>query len=337
MQRSLGRFLLFISMAIGFSCTSTLNSSLVEGGQKSSLIPQGGWKDLGRSDYFVSLDKGVMTLVDSGRIQETMVLLAVEPDHLRVCRFGRDSVFRWSYDGNNLVLEDLDRREIHRLVRSQARLEEAQREFRFPEPTPLEPSTLEQIQRELSQRMQKEQGRLRAQVQPSRTSEATASILGSKSEPGSSSFGGVDLELAEITTDNTQYIRQLLPKVGWIDVRRFGYSTSKAAFLLVQHSWDGPLMAAVLPALQEDVEAGRMEADAYALLFDRLQLAMGRRQRYGSQVANDSTGALVVLPVESPEKVDVLRASLGMKSLKEYVQIFGASEVRFSQQCQPGK
>lgn len=92
-------------------------------------------------------------------------------------------------------------------------------------------------------------------------------------------------------------------------------------------------MLAVLPELKRDVDAGRMDADTYVLLFDRLQLALGRLQRFGSQVATDETGALVVLPVEDPSKVDALRRDRGLIPLKEYVHVFGASEVRFSQAC----
>jgi hypothetical protein len=77
-----------------------------------------------------------------------------------------------------------------------------------------------------------------------------------------------------------------------------------------------------------------MDAVPYVLLLDRLELSLGKRQRYGSQVATDERGEIFVLPVEDPAKVDALRESLGLIPLKEYVQVFGASEVKFSQDCQ---
>lgn len=136
---------------------------------------------------------------------------------------------------------------------------------------------------------------------------------------------------------NTEFIRELISEVGWIDVERFGRDASDAAFLLVQHSWDVPLMLAVLPQLKRDVDAGRMGTDVYALLYDRLQLALGLRQLYGTQIARDDRGNAVVLPVEDAAGVEERRRRFGLIPLADYVKVFGASEVRFSPACSTRK
>jgi hypothetical protein len=141
------------------------------------------------------------------------------------------------------------------------------------------------------------------------------------------------LQWAELTDENAQYMRRILAEIGWIDVPRFGYSTSKAAFLIVQHSWDIPLMLSVLPRLQEDVKADRIESEEYALMYDRVHLALGYPQRYGSQVITEESGDVLVLPVEEPGRVESLRRELGLIPLIDYVRIFGATKVRFSQAC----
>jgi hypothetical protein len=267
-----------------------------------------------------------------------MTILDFHSNELRVCRFGRDSIFGWHGDGKNLLLEDKALREAHRLLKLKDRPDALTTHgFRLPPPVLLSQEKVRTIQRELSLRMQSDQASLRAPNRPRglEGSEVkalpwleTRSDRSPKLPPEQADF-----QFAATAAENTEYIRGLLAEVGWIDVARFGYSTSKAAFLLVQHSWDAALMSAVLPDLKRDVDAGRIEADAYALLFDRLQLSLGRRQRFGSQVARDETGALVVLPVEDPATVDSLRAQLGMIPLKEYFQVFGGSEVRFSTAC----
>jgi hypothetical protein len=148
-------------------------------------------------------------------------------------------------------------------------------------------------------------------------------------------FSGDDIDIHQVAVlgDNTRYLRELVSEVGWIDGGRFGYPTSNSAFLLVQHSYDLPLMMAVLPKLWADVQADKVEGGMYGLLYDRLQLALGEKQRFGSQVFTDSAGELVLFPVEDPSRLDDLRASLRMEPVSDYVKAFGATEVRFSSAC----
>ena len=96
------------------------------------------------------------------------------------------------------------------------------------------------------------------------------------------------------------------------------------------------MMMAALPYLKKDVDRGLMGPDTFALHYDRLQLALGLRQRYGSQVATTPQGETVVLPVEGdPSEIDRLRRQLGLIPLADYVRVFGAPAVRFSTDCQP--
>ncbi|MEO6195884.1 MAG: hypothetical protein ABIS20_22935, partial [Thermoanaerobaculia bacterium] len=94
-----------------------------------------------------------------------------------------------------------------------------------------------------------------------------------------------------------------------------------------------PLMLAALPKIKEEVEARRLGGDTYALLYDRIQLLLGKKQHYGTRMGKDPTGQPIVLPTELPETVDERRKSLGMDPLSVYVKIFGASAARFSSAC----
>ncbi len=139
--------------------------------------------------------------------------------------------------------------------------------------------------------------------------------------------------MIEQATENAELIETLVKEVGWIDVRRFGYPASKAAFFLVQHTWDPVLLQAVLPFVKRDVDAGLIEGSTYALLFDRASLAAGLRQRYGTQVVSDDRGNVLVLPVEAREGIDDRRQALGMGPLADYVAVLGAAGVAFSEEC----
>lgn len=130
-------------------------------------------------------------------------------------------------------------------------------------------------------------------------------------------------EMAEVDADNTAYIKEVVKDVGWIDVARFGQGAADAAFLLVQHSGDLPLMLAALPEIEKDVRAGKAHGQNFALLYDRTQLMSGGKQRYGTQVTENEDGKLVVRKLEDPDHVDARRKELGMRPLRAYLALFG--------------
>ncbi len=300
-----------------------------------ATIPQGYWQDAARADYLVAFDDASLIIAYGGRVREVSTILEAAAQRVRACRFGRDSLFTWDRQGESLVFRDTALQEthsLHRLLAKPAAL--AMASFHLPQPVTLSPGRTSQIQRELYLRQQKDQASLHASNRKGGPDSDALPWMRTRSEERSGAFSGqTDFRFVATVTENTEYIMRLLAEVGWIDAERFGYSTSNSAFLLVQHSWDPSLMLAVLPHLKQDIDAGRMDAITYALLFDRLQLTLGKRQRFGSQVATDEEGATFVLPVEDPAKVDSLRKELGLIPLKEYVHVFGASEVKFSQAC----
>jgi hypothetical protein len=130
-------------------------------------------------------------------------------------------------------------------------------------------------------------------------------------------------EMARVDADNTTYLKSVVTDVGWIDVERFGQAAANAAFLLVQHSGDMPLMMAALPEIERDVRAGKADAQNFALLYDRTQLMSGGKQRYGSQLRENEDGELVVYRLEDPDRVDALRRELGLTPLRDYLALFG--------------
>ncbi len=141
-------------------------------------------------------------------------------------------------------------------------------------------------------------------------------------------------EMSKVDTDNTAWLKQTVSRHGWIDVDRFGYEASHAAFLLVQHSGDIPLMMAALPEIEKDVKAGKFpDGQPYALLYDRLQLRLGGKQRYGTQIGSDGKGGMVVLPLENRAKVEEYRREIKMFPLSQYLQMFekmSGRKVKFS-------
>jgi hypothetical protein len=128
--------------------------------------------------------------------------------------------------------------------------------------------------------------------------------------------------MAKVDSDNTAWLVKLVQEVGWIDAARFGAPTANHAFLIVQHSMNVPLMLAALPFIEKDMKAKRLDAQPYALLFDRLQVMLSEKQRYGTQISTDETGRLVLLPLEDRARVEELRKTIGLFPLAEYLRLF---------------
>jgi hypothetical protein len=129
-------------------------------------------------------------------------------------------------------------------------------------------------------------------------------------------------EMQGVDADNTAWLRTLVIEVGWIDAERFGREAAGAAFLLVQHSGDLPLMTAALPEIEKDVRAGRLDGQPYALLYDRLHFMRGGKQRYGTQVVVREGGEQVVERLEDPDNVDARRREIGLGALADYLAGF---------------
>lgn len=129
-------------------------------------------------------------------------------------------------------------------------------------------------------------------------------------------------EVETVDAENTAWLETVTRKWGWIDAKRFGTESARAAFLIVQHSGNMPLMIAALPEIEKDVKAKRLpDGQGYALLYDRVQLNLGKKQRYGSQFGQSEKGELTIFPLEDPAKVDLYRKEMGMQPLADYITI----------------
>ncbi len=144
--------------------------------------------------------------------------------------------------------------------------------------------------------------------------------------------------MQEVDRDNTSYLKKTLTEVGWLDAERFGKQTASAAFLIVQHSGDLPLMMAALPCIEKDLKAKRIDAQEYALLYDRCRMMLGEKQRYGSQMMPGKGGRLRVLPLEDRSKVEEFRKEIGLMPLSDYLKMAGmGKEPEFMEEEEEGK
>ena len=128
-------------------------------------------------------------------------------------------------------------------------------------------------------------------------------------------------------------VTQILDQYGWLGRAVVGGQGNMTLFLVIQHS-DLKTQEKYLPMMRDAVKKGNAQAANLALLEDRVALAQGRKQIYGSQIHFDNTtGKYFVAPIDDEVNVNKRRAAVGLEPLerphiaRRLHQQFGSSEI----------
>lgn len=118
-------------------------------------------------------------------------------------------------------------------------------------------------------------------------------------------------------------LRAIVAGRGWPDRRLVADDGAHAAWLLLQHA-DSAFQREVLPAVRRAAADGNARLADAAYLEDRVLMAQGRPQRFGTQMRFDgATGRLSLYAIEDEARVDERRAAAGMGPLADYLAAQG--------------
>jgi hypothetical protein len=122
-----------------------------------------------------------------------------------------------------------------------------------------------------------------------------------------------------IDDENAVWLREVVTKFGWPGRSLVGDDGAHAAWLLAQHADRDPaLQKHCLILLEQAVVASEAEPRDLAFLTDRVRLASGLSQIYGTQMTPHD-GRFAACRLADPEAVDERRASVGLEPLNEYL------------------
>jgi hypothetical protein len=133
-------------------------------------------------------------------------------------------------------------------------------------------------------------------------------------------------ELSSVDARNTQRLREIVAEIGWPTRSKVGEQAEHLAWLLVQHADRDVAFQRQCLALMEAESAVEVCPRHRAYLKDRIRLAEGRLQRYGTQLRMTDHG-LEPAPIEDPEGVDDRRHGVGLEPIAEYVRRARGSSV----------
>ncbi|MFJ8646272.1 DUF6624 domain-containing protein [Streptomyces sp. NPDC093546] len=129
-----------------------------------------------------------------------------------------------------------------------------------------------------------------------------------------------------LTVRHGDRLNEIMDEYGWPTADMVGEEAARAAWLIAQHA-DRQLdvQRRALRLMQQAVSAGSAGPRELAFLRDRTLVNEGRKQIYGTQIAGVKDGAPVPWPCEEPERVDELRAEVGIEPFDAYVAKFATA------------
>lgn len=250
----------------------------------------GSWQS---DDALARFDARKCYLYEKGRLE--VFAAAYRPGQLVLSSWGRTFTWEVKQEGDVLSLRSTDgahQLRFRRLPETPAEL--TVRAMPLPPAGPVPPDRVREIVAELGRRKVADQAvRLDPAMRP---------------------------QQAPVDADNTAYLLRLIQEVGWIDAGRFGRDAAGAAFLIAQHAGDLSLLLAILPLVEADARAGRVDASHYASMYDRVQVMQAEPQRYGTQLGQNDKGEMVVLPLQDRARVEEFRKDLGLPPLTVYLE-----------------
>lgn len=125
---------------------------------------------------------------------------------------------------------------------------------------------------------------------------------------------GRQLAWRRLTARHGDRLAEIMAEHGWPGTALVGTEASRAAWLVAQHA-DRQLdvQRQALALMEKAAEAGEADAAQVAFLRDRTYVNEGREQVYGTQIAGVRDGAPVPWPCADPDRVDELRAEVGIE------------------------
>src|SRR5690606_5312352 len=133
---------------------------------------------------------------------------------------------------------------------------------------------------------------------------------------------GYHADMKELHNKNAKTLNDIIDTIGYPTIDKVGKEANEAACLVIQHAIGQPGVMKKCAALLE-ITLSEHTADPkhLAYLTDRIAVFEGKPQRYGTQFDWDENGNLSPNFFDDLLKVNERRASIGLNTLEEQIEI----------------
>ncbi|MGL6072541.1 MAG: TIGR03067 domain-containing protein [Fimbriiglobus sp.] len=140
---------------------------------------------------------------------------------------------------------------------------------------------------------------------------------GKLSDEAKTVYEAIAAEVQETDVKNREWLDGVIKKDGWPTISAVGEEAAQAAFLIAQHA-DGnrKFQKRCLELMKASVAAKEAAPEFLAYLTDRVRVASGEKQVYGTEV-EVKDGKLAPHPIEDEANVDKRRKEAGLPTLAE--------------------
>ncbi len=132
-----------------------------------------------------------------------------------------------------------------------------------------------------------------------------------------------DLEKKKYTVfrTNCNTLKSYFKEYGYPTIDANGKKISHTFWLLVQHcDHDTDFQKAVLKAMKKELKDENVDKIDYAYLYDRVQVNIGKKQLYGTQVGYDENYKPYIKKLKKPSTVNKRRKEIGLNTVEEYIE-----------------
>ncbi len=184
----------------------------------------------------------------------------------------------------------------------------------------IEPLQAPQLRQELLRRVKVDQAARLAMIEWMKLHAKVGAVdIASLADERKAEFEKLSQAVQQADEENTKRLAEIVERYGWPRIALVGKEGANAAWLLVQHAdRNRPFQRQCLD-LMTQLPKDEVSQRDLAYLTDRVLLAEGKKQVYGTQM-NSAEGKWTPQPLEDPDNVDQRRAERGLEPLAEYIK-----------------
>lgn len=135
------------------------------------------------------------------------------------------------------------------------------------------------------------------------------------------------LQMERTDSTNLVTVKRILDTYGWPS--GLSEDANNAIFLVIDHS-DLETMNKYLGVFQDAASRGILPMQDLVTLEDRILMDSGKPQFYGTQsrqISKNGKSQIYIWPVDNPDSLNERRASVGLSTIEEYLELFAKQGV----------